>query len=110
VHYREVLAELDAQTGAGDLNAKEADAARHPLGDKPLLVLTAGETPKMPGETPEQIKRFDEAWYDMHNEIAALSARGRQRIVPGVSHYIQGLKPQAVIDAVAEVLTEVRGR
>jgi pimeloyl-ACP methyl ester carboxylesterase len=109
-HYREVLAELDAQTGAEDLNAREADAARRPLGDKPLLVLTAGETPKMPGETPEQLKRFDMAWYEMHNEIAALSTRGRQRIVPGASHYIQGLKPQAVVDAVAEVLTEVRDR
>jgi len=109
-HYREVLAELDAQTGAEDLNAKEADAARRPLGDKPLLVLTAGAPAKLPGETPEQLKAFDAAWYDMHNKIAALSTRGRQRIVAGASHYIQVDNPPAVIEAVSEVLSEVRGR
>lgn len=108
IHYREVAAELDGATG--EANAREADAARRPLGDKPLLVLTAGVTPKIPGATPEQLNRFGQAWYEMHNEIAALSTRGRQRIVPGASHYIQGDNPEAVVEAVSEVLSEVRGR
>jgi pimeloyl-ACP methyl ester carboxylesterase len=108
IHYREVRAELDAQTSGA--NDKAADAARHPLGDKPMLVLTAGLPPKIPGASPEQIKAFDHAWYEMHNEMAALSTRGRQRIVPGASHYIHGDNPAAVIEAVSEVLTEVRGR
>jgi len=107
-HYREVLAELEAATG--DTNARESDAARHPLGDKPLLVLTAGSPVRPPGSTDEQNRRFQQAWYEMHNEIAALSTRGRQRIVPGASHYIHGDKPDVVIEAVREVLTEVRGR
>lgn len=108
IHYGEVMAELESATG--DANAKEADAARHALGDKPLLVLTAGAPARLPGSTADQQKRFEQAWYEMHNEIAALSTRGRQRVVPGASHYIQGDKPEAVIAAVAEVLTEVRGR
>lgn len=108
IHLREVIAELDAQMS--DANAKEADAARHPLGDKPLLVLTAGVPPAIPGTTPEIRARFFQAWYEMHNEIAALSTRGRQRIIPGASHYIHGEKPEAVIEALSEVLMEVRGR
>ena len=107
-HLREALAELDSQLG--EANAKAADAARRPLGDKPLLVLTAGAPQKIPGASPEQIARLGQAWYEMHNEIAALSTRGRQRIVPDATHYIQNDKPQAVVEAVSEVLTEVRGR
>jgi pimeloyl-ACP methyl ester carboxylesterase len=108
IHDREVMAELDAQTSGA--NDKAADAARHPLGDKPLLVLTAGITPPVPGISAAQKAEFGQAWYEMHNEIAALSTRGRQRIVPGASHYIQGEKPQVVVEAVSEVLSEVRGR
>ena len=108
IHLREMLAELDAQLG--DVNAREADAARIKLGDKPLLVLTAGAPQKLPGLDDAGQARFAWAWYDMHNEIAALSTRGRQRIVPGAAHYIQGDRPEAVIAAVSEVLTEVRGR
>jgi hypothetical protein len=40
--------------------------------------------------------------------MAALSARGRERVAPGANHVIQYSQPQAVIDAVREVLGELR--
>lgn len=41
-------------------------------------------------------------------EIAALSTRGRQRIVPGAHHLIADEQPQAVVGAITEILNEVR--
>jgi hypothetical protein len=44
----------------------------------------------------------------MHDETARLSSRGVNRAVPGASHRIMLSVPQAVIEAVDEVVTEVR--
>lgn len=46
----------------------------------------------------------------MHGELAALSAVGASRVVPGSSHYVQLGKPQAVIDTVSDVLAKVAER
>jgi len=42
-----------------------------------------------------------------HTQTAALSTRGTNRIVPGTHHNIEIDRPQAIIDAVGEVLREV---
>ena len=44
----------------------------------------------------------------MHDETARLSARGVNRTVPGATHHIMLSVPQAVIDALNEVVAEVR--
>jgi pimeloyl-ACP methyl ester carboxylesterase len=44
----------------------------------------------------------------IHKEIAALSTRGKQRVVPGASHGIQGDQPSAVADAIVEVLGKIK--
>jgi pimeloyl-ACP methyl ester carboxylesterase len=43
----------------------------------------------------------------MHEALARLSSRGLHRIIKGSGHHIQLDKPQAVIDAVDEVLRQV---
>jgi len=43
----------------------------------------------------------------MHEALAHLSSRGVHRIIKGSGHHIQLDKPQAVIDAVDEVLREL---
>jgi hypothetical protein len=50
------------------------------------------------------------AWRAGHDRIAALSSRGEKTIVPGALHYIQIDRPQAVIDAIRRVVTELRSR
>jgi pimeloyl-ACP methyl ester carboxylesterase len=42
--------------------------------------------------------------------IARLSNRGRAQVITGAGHHIQLQKPQAVIDAVGEVVRTARQR
>ncbi|MDQ2701455.1 MAG: alpha/beta hydrolase [Pseudomonadota bacterium] len=77
--------------------------APRPLGDKPLVVLTHSMWDMAPpfGEIGWM------SWVTGHQATAALSTRGTQRMVPRSRHNIQIDQPQAVIDAVAEVLDAV---
>lgn len=86
--------------------ARLARGAR-PLGDKPLIVLTRGDGPNS-SMTPKENEDVYKIWVTMHDELAALSSRGVNRIVPGSNHHIQDDHPQVVIDAVFEVVDAVR--
>jgi hypothetical protein len=79
---------------------------KRPFGSIPLIVLTG--KPTMPGATAEETEAVYKVWIAMHDEMAALSTKGVNRIVPGASHYIQYEKPEAVIAAVDEVVAAVR--
>ena len=100
-----VAAELDA---FDSVDSKETVAARRSLGAIPLIVLTASDTTKAPGLPQAEIDAGAKAWSHMHDEIAALSTKGVNRLVEGSGHYIQKQKPQVVIDAVAEVVAAAR--
>ena len=82
-------------------------------GRRPIFVLTAGVAPTLPaqlGGSPAAVagyaKYFAEGWPRGHQQIAALSSRGVHRIVDGSTHYIQVLRPDAVIEAIDEVLAD----
>jgi len=47
-------------------------------------------------------------WTEMHDRIANLSSLGTNRIVANATHHIQLSRPEAVIEAVNEVVAEVR--
>lgn len=81
------------------------------LGDLPLIVLTA-ETNfgANEGAAPSETPRLRQAWFEAGSVIAASSSQGEQRLVPGASHVIQFQQPQAVIDAVRDVLDRARSR
>ncbi|MDQ3040001.1 MAG: alpha/beta hydrolase [Pseudomonadota bacterium] len=70
------------------------------LGDLPLIVLTAGLFDMSPpfGELNYY------SWTALHAQTAAMSSRGTQRMVPRSRHNIQVEQPQAIVDAVGEVL------
>ena len=91
-------------------DSDEIDAARRPLGELPLIVLTAEATGLNPGMSPEQQAAVAGMWRRMHDETAALSKRGENRLVAGSGHNIQVDKPQAVIAAVNEVVAQARRR
>jgi pimeloyl-ACP methyl ester carboxylesterase len=99
--------EATATLDSDELVAARKAAGTTPLGLKPLVILTAGAQPR-PGMTPEQAVSMQKLWSSMHDEMATLSSRGVNRLVPDAPHYIHLLKPQVVIDAVAEVVDAVR--
>ena len=83
-------------------------------GDRPLIVLTATDTPDLPRSlappaVADEMKEMQaHGWLDGHDRLAALSSRGRNIQVKGSTHYIQLLRPQAVIDATLTVVREAR--
>jgi pimeloyl-ACP methyl ester carboxylesterase len=99
--YRMVLSELHEFDGA---SSDQIDASRRSYGDMPLIVLTAGgvATPD-----PDAVARM-KIWIGMHDQMAALSSRGINRIVPNASHHIMLSRPEAVIAAVDEVVVAAR--
>jgi pimeloyl-ACP methyl ester carboxylesterase len=83
---------------------------RRPFGDLPLVVLTRGVSPfAVPGKPQSALnKAMEDENAAIHKETAALSTRGKQRVVPGAGHVIHADKPDAVVDAVFEVLNQVK--
>jgi pimeloyl-ACP methyl ester carboxylesterase len=86
-------------------------AAPRSLGDLPLIILTAGNKFGVgEGAAPTETEPLRQAWLEAGAAIAASSTRGEQRLVPDASHVIQFEQPQAVIDAVRDVVSEIRSR
>jgi pimeloyl-ACP methyl ester carboxylesterase len=83
---------------------------RRPFGDMPVVVLTRGVSPyAVPGKPQSPLnKAVEDENAAIQKEIAALSTRGKQRVVPGAGHVIHANKPEAVVDAVLEVLHQVK--
>lgn len=79
----------------GSLRRSAAEiAAARPLGDVPLVVLTAGSQPP--------------AVREEHARIAAQSPRGLQTVVDDAGHWILIDEPGAVVDAVRRVVEDCR--
>lgn len=85
--------------------------SRH-YGNLPLAILTSEITPAaaLPAEQPSQTAALAALWNSSHDEMAALSRRGSNRIVPGAGHQIQLEQPQAVVAAIARVVEQARER
>lgn len=95
-------------------DAEQVINARRWYGDVPLVVLTAADTPDfppavVPAETTAEMKRMQvELWTKAHDRLAALSSRGQNMVVSGSMHYVQLIKPEAVIIAATRVVAEAR--
>lgn len=92
------------------LSDEQLRKRRRPFGDLPVLVLTRGVSPyAVPGKPQSALnKAMEDENAAIHKETAALSTRGRQRVVPGAGHVIHADRPEAVVDAVLEVLKQVK--
>jgi hypothetical protein len=80
-------------------SAEQTRATRKKFGDMPIIVLTHAPE-KAQNETQEQGDQRTLLREDLHSQIAAMSTRGVNVIVPNAGHYIQFDRPQIVIDAV----------
>lgn len=91
-------------------SAQQLHAARKSYGDLPLVSLTRGISPFLvPDQPPSDVNKAIEAENKaMQDEVAALSRRGSNRVVDGATHAIHLSKPQAVVEAVMQVLDMVK--
>lgn len=98
------------EANAYETSDNQLRALRQPFGDLPLVVLTRGVSPYMDPSKPQSAvnKAMEDENEKIHKELVALSSKGKQRIVPGASHGIQGDKPAAVTQAVVEVLAQIK--
>jgi len=84
------------------------------MGDKPLIVLTAGKDSADPehlpkGITKEDLKEYGHVWIDeLQVRESHLSTRGKRIMVPDSDHMIPNERPDAVISAVHEVWEAAR--
>ena len=84
----------------------EAKASAPALTDKPLIVLTADGT--YAGEQAAARAVIDAFWSELHQEVAALSSRGREERVDYSSHMMMFDRPDAIVAAVDDVAGQVR--
>lgn len=87
-------------------------AERRSFGDLPLMVLSRGVSPyAIPGKPQSALNKAMEAENQaIHQELAALSTRGKLRVVKGAAHVIQTDQPEAVVDAIAAVLSQIHNQ
>ena len=100
-YWRALLSENESVFGA---SSDQVRASRKSYGELPLIVLTRSPAPKRDTETQEHRDASNRVWNDLHDNIAALSTIGVNRIVPDSGHAIQFDQPQAVIKAILELL------
>ncbi|HET9160836.1 MAG TPA: alpha/beta hydrolase [Caulobacteraceae bacterium] len=101
------LGPMVAERNAMPATLRQAGAYRN-LGERPVIVLSRG---KAPADMPRaQAQVWERIWPDLQRDMASWSSRGTQRTIAGSGHYIPNDAPQAVIDAIREVVDEVRAQ
>jgi pimeloyl-ACP methyl ester carboxylesterase len=91
-------------------SADETRATRKDFGDMPIFVLTHSPHAKSKDETQDMQNQRTLLWEELHLEVAAMSTRGVNIIVPHSEHYIQYDHPQVVVDTVLEAVNIARGQ
>ena len=100
---RHLSAMIDEMEHMAPISA--AARAAGDLGDRPLVVLSAGQM----GDAGPEAAQYRTEWHQLHRELAALSRHGVHRVVPDATHLSLVLNQQhaqAVIAAVDEVAKE----
>jgi pimeloyl-ACP methyl ester carboxylesterase len=79
------------------------------IGDFPLIVLTAGQSLDFgDAELNREAAAYQQVWiHEIQPKLVRLSTNGRQIVVPNANH--GSIPLEAIISAIREVVTEVRG-
>jgi pimeloyl-ACP methyl ester carboxylesterase len=103
---------LEAAAAEADAFAQSAAQARAAggLGDRPLVVLAAARRhPDLDDLPAADAERYYRIWVEeLQPSLARLSTRGTLRALPDSGHSIQLERPDAVVDAIGEVVARVR--
>ena len=102
-------AQMTEQESYQHASTAEVRAGRRWYGAMPLIVLAAGNrTGRRPDETQAHRDAVNRVWFSLYDQLAALSTRGINRVVPNAGHDIPMTQPDAVSDAILEVLKEAQ--
>ena len=96
--------------GSGNPDIDGAGRSSGSLGDRPLIVLVAGQYWK-PGDpvAAQQLAEFHETWvHQLQPELARLSSKGKLVVVANSDPGIPAQAPASVVTAVHEIVTDVR--
>jgi pimeloyl-ACP methyl ester carboxylesterase len=89
----------------------QADAASkdqsYPLGDKPLVDVSAGNTPQLPPPVAEQ---WHIRYAELQTKLLSLSRNSKQLVAENSGHFIIIDRPDVVIDAISQVVQSVRNK
>jgi pimeloyl-ACP methyl ester carboxylesterase len=77
------------------------------LGNRPLVVLTAGLKVPLPGTSEETHNTFHNTRFALQAELAKLSRNADHRTSPRAGHYVQLDDPDAVVTAIKDVVIAV---
>jgi pimeloyl-ACP methyl ester carboxylesterase len=77
----------------------------HPLGDKPLIDVSAGSAPPMPPPFAEQWRI---KYAELQTKLLSLSGNSKQLVAENSGHFIIIDRPDVVIDAISQVVQAVR--
>ncbi|HEX8800293.1 MAG TPA: alpha/beta fold hydrolase [Terriglobales bacterium] len=96
--------------GSGNPEIDGAARSSGGLGDRPLIVLVAGQYWKSDDPVAaQQLAEFHETWvHQLQPELARLSSKGKLVVVANSDHGIPAQAPESVVNAVYEIVTDLR--
>jgi pimeloyl-ACP methyl ester carboxylesterase len=103
---RHLYAVADEAASVQKSVATATDAAPS-LGDKPLIVLSAGAR-EFPGSTKGQAKRVQDQFDEFEAGLVGLSENSELVVAEDSTHYIQFDRPELVVDAIRRVVEAAR--
>jgi pimeloyl-ACP methyl ester carboxylesterase len=107
-HRKHIFALAD-ETSSLEESFKENRADAMSLGDKPLMVLTAGSVQtEGTGLSQEQTDHLDELHSESQVALTRHSENSKQIIAEDSGHYIQVEQPDLVMDAIRQVVEAAR--
>jgi pimeloyl-ACP methyl ester carboxylesterase len=107
-HRKHIFALAD-ETSSLEESFKENRADAMSLGDKPLMVLTAGSVQtEGTGLSQEQTDHLDELHSESQVTLTRHSENSKQIIAEDSGHYIQVEQPDLVMDAIRQVVEAAR--
>jgi pimeloyl-ACP methyl ester carboxylesterase len=75
----------------------------HPLGDKPLVDISAGNAPPIPAAEQWRTK-----YTELHSKLLSMSVNSKELVAENSGHFIIIDRPDVVIDAIGLVVQSVR--
>ncbi|THD58615.1 alpha/beta hydrolase [Phenylobacterium sp.] len=105
-YWRTFRSELDQR----ERNFRQAINPKRAYGDMPLVVLSAGRfaLPGAPPEVAAEIPALMAQKVQAHRALARLSSRGAYVFVADSGHVMMQDKPQAIVDAIKQVVDEAK--
>jgi len=81
------------------------------LGNLPLIIISQSPNPNqwmMPGFSLEDAERFSTAWQKLQADLATLSSKGVLMTAKDAGHLIPMEEPQIIVDAINQMVGEIR--